>query len=365
MSNFAVTINSVRIEEHPNADALQIARIGDYASIVRRNQFANGDLVAYIPEGAILPVDLIAELGLTGKLAGPDANRVKAVKLRGVLSQGLCLAAREGWRLGDDVTSLLNITKYDPPVPAGFQGELQNVGSGRVIKYDIENFKRFPDVFEAGEMVVMTEKCHGTFALFGVLGTDNRMVGATIPEERLIISSKGVAGRGLAFKPASEANANNLYVRTALQLNLLSAVEKAFGLERDVYIMGEIFGPGVQDLAYGLSKPQFRIFDIYVGTPGAGHFLNDSELDVACNNLGINRVPVLYRGPFSREVMDTYTNGKETVSGKGMHTREGVVIRSAVERQLYSHDLPCWGRVQLKSVSEDYLLRRGNTTEFQ
>ena len=162
MSNFAVTINSVRIEEHPNADALQIARIGDYASIVRRNQFANGDLVAYIPEGAILPVDLIAELGLTGKLAGPDANRVKAVKLRGVLSQGLCLAAREGWRLGDDVTSLLNITKYDPPVPAGFQGELQAVGSGRVIKYDIENFKRFPDVFEAGEMVVMTEKCHGT-----------------------------------------------------------------------------------------------------------------------------------------------------------------------------------------------------------
>lgn len=378
MSTFTVTVCPVKIEPHNNAEALEIARIGDYRSIVRKGQFSNGDLVAYIPEGAVLPQELVAELGLTGKLSGSEANRVKAVKLRGVLSQGLCLPARKGWRKGQDVAAELGIFKYEPVVPAGFQGELQSVGGRRTVKYDIENFKKFPDIFQDGEMVVMTEKCHGTFAMFAVMGEANKLPGPytkdadmmedesyEYEESRLIIASKGVAARGLAFKVNAPANKNNIYVRTAVSLDLVPSVEEVFGLEQSVFLMGEIFGPGVQDLGYGLNNPEFRIFDIYVGNPDEGRFLNDSELDQACVNLGIPRVPVIYRGPFSKEVLEIHTNGKETVSGQERHTREGVVIRPCVERQANpEYNLPCWDRVQLKSVSEGYLLRKGNVTEF-
>ena len=360
MANFAVTVLPVKIEAHPNADTLEVALIGDYKAIVRKGDFGNGDHVAYIPEGAVLPDDLIAEMGLTGRLSGADKNRVKAVKLRGVLSQGLVYPARKGWRKGDDVTLELGIVKYEPVVPAGFQGELMSVGASRTIHYDIENIKKYSHVFEDGVDVVMTEKLHGTFAMFAVMSNAQAM-----PEdgERLIVASKGVAGRGLAFKPRAEANKGNLYVRTALALNLEDRVEKAIaGRHESVFLLGEIFGPGVQDLTYGLTQSEFRIFDVYIGEPGRGRFLNDMHLSQFCKDLGIQRVPVLYRGPYNKLVLDAFTNGKETISGK--HVREGVVVRTSVERKDVE-DLPCWGRAQLKSVSEAYLLRKGdNITEF-
>ncbi len=43
----------------------------------------------YVPEQAVLPEELVAELGLTGKLAGSAPNRVKAIRLRGELSRGV------------------------------------------------------------------------------------------------------------------------------------------------------------------------------------------------------------------------------------------------------------------------------------
>lgn len=51
MSTFTVTVLPVKIEAHTNADSLEIARIGDFKSIVRKGEYHDGDLVAYIPEG--------------------------------------------------------------------------------------------------------------------------------------------------------------------------------------------------------------------------------------------------------------------------------------------------------------------------
>ena len=55
MAQFEVRVHRVRIEEHPDADALEIARIGGYRSVVRKEQFQDGDLAAYIPESSIVP----------------------------------------------------------------------------------------------------------------------------------------------------------------------------------------------------------------------------------------------------------------------------------------------------------------------
>ena len=363
MATFEVLVLPVKIEPHSNADSLEIARIGDYRSIVRKGDFKDGDLVAYIPEGAVCPDVLIEQMGLAGRLAGADKNRVKAVKLRGVLSQGLCLRAREGWLQGQNVMEELGIHKYEPIVPVGFQGELMSVGGSRTLGYDIENCKRYPEVFKDGEEVVICEKLHGTFCLAGIMSDTQRLNNTEDDDAFLVIASKGVAAKGLAFKLHAEANLNNLYVRTATKLNLVEGCYNAFGTDDSVFVLGEILGPGVQDLTYGLVEPEFRIFDIYIGNPGEGRFLGELELDKACKKLAIPRVPVLYRGPYSKEVLDIWTNGKETVSGQSSHVREGVVIRTSEERLALS-DLPCYDRCQLKSVSEGYLLRKGEGTEY-
>lgn len=349
MSDFAVKVEKITIEPHNNANALELAGVGDYRSIVRKGQFKTGDLVAYIPEAALVPENILEELGLTGKLAGKQKNRVKAVRLRGVLSQGICYPAREGWNEGDDVTEELGITKWEPPIPAQLAGEVWNAGGRCCIKYDIENFKRYPEILQDGEQVVFTEKIHGTWCQIAVLEDDN-----------IVVASKGLGAKGLAFKD-NERNTHNLYLRVAKHLNIVDKVRRVYTNNTRVFVLGEIFGKGVQDLSYGSDSGKddtlgFRVFDVYVGQPGLGWYESDSTLESVCVAAGLDRVPVLYRGPFSKNVMKEYTDGKETVSGKEQHIREGIVIRPVIERR--DNEL---GRVQLKSVSENYLLRKGGT----
>ena len=357
MASFTVQVVPVAIEPHTNADALELARVGGYRSVVRKGQFVDGDLVAYIPEQAIVPDALLEELGLVGRLAGAQKNRVKAIQLRGVLSQGICVPARAGWVAGQDVTAELGITKYEPPVPTTMSGSVYAAGLDRTLRYDIENYKRFPDTLREGEDVVFTEKIHGTWAQLGVVPA-----ALAHPEHgQLVVASKGFASRGLAFVPDAEDNRDNLYLRVARHLDIVARVEAAFGPDTALFVLGEVFGRGVQDLAYGASAGAddtlgFRVFDIYRGIPGEGGYLSDAELDAAVAALGLERVPVLYRGPFSTAVLDAHTTGRESVSGEGIHLREGVVVRPCVER--WEQQL---GRVQLKSVSADYLLRKGGT----
>lgn len=44
MATFEAKVYRLTIEEHPNADALELAVVGDYRSIVRKGQFKTGDL---------------------------------------------------------------------------------------------------------------------------------------------------------------------------------------------------------------------------------------------------------------------------------------------------------------------------------
>lgn len=361
MSTFEVIVTRITVEPHPNADRLDLAKIGDYRSVIGKGQFQSGDLVAYIPEGSVLPDKLISEMNLTGKLAGSQKNRVKAVSLRGILSQGLCYPAYPEWVEGQDVSDILGITKYVPPVPACMTGEVWVAGLLRTIRYDIENFKRYPNILIEGQDVVFTEKIHGTWCMIGIMP---EQVYDPI-EEDIVISSKGLASKGLAFK-RNAANANNLYCRAAEVYQIPEKIRSAFSdaiyIHRvPVFVLGEIYGAGCQDLSYGANIGQdeqigFRVFDIYVGIPGQGHYLDDELLDHMCVKMGLARVPVLYRGPFSREIMLDYTDGRETISGNELHTREGIVIRPVIEE--YDDQI---GRVQLKSVSADYLMRKGGT----
>ncbi len=358
MSTFQVLVVPISIEVHPDADALELAAIGGYRAVVRKGAFTEGQLCAYIPEQAILPAALLEELGLVGRLGGSQKNRVTAVRLRGVLSQGIVMAARPHWVEGQDVQEELGITKYEPPIPAHMNGRVTGAHFHNTLPYDIENIKKFPNLFQEGEPVVITEKLHGTWVQISLLPAAE-----ADPGGRTLISSKGLASRGQAFDLTDPEADQNLYVRTAATHRVADRLLAVFG-ERDepVTLLGEVFGQGVQDLHYGEharsseAPPGLRVFDIYLGRRGSGRVLGDAELDAARFYRGVPRVPVLYRGPFSPPVVATLTDGAETLSGKALHLREGVVIRNQHERQ----DRRA-GRVQLKSVSAAYLLRKGGT----
>lgn len=375
MSTFTVSATRIRaIEPIENADAIELAVIGDYRSVVRKGEYKVGDIAIYIPEAAIVPDWLLEEMNLVGKLAGSGKNRVKAIKLRGCLSQGILYPVKVELgpdfdyyivvnnRIvevseGQDLQTQLGITKYEPAIPAYMSGEVYNAGTHLTVSYDIENFKKFPDVLVDGEDVVMTEKIHGTFCGIGILPeedwNDKHVRG------KFVVFSKGLGAQGLCFQD-NERNRGNVYFRALEASGIFDKLEGAGSVPAPLFILGEVYGQGVQDLAYGSKEIAFRAFDLVVGYRNHQHYVPATTACNWYNAFEIEAVPELYRGPFSKEVMLQHTNGMETVSGNSTNIREGIVVKSAVER---IH--PELGRVILKSVSEAYLLRKGNVTEFQ
>lgn len=355
---FEVKINHLAaVEPIPNADAIELAVVGDYRSVVRKGEFAAGDAVVYFPEASLLPPPLIEALGLVGRLAGPDKNRVKAVRLRGCLSQGVCmsLGAANSYQeayyaptfsadFDGDLAASMGVTKWEPPIPRGLQGDAQLKGP-LALSYDIDNIKAVPHLFVEGEEVCITEKIHGTFCAFVFDG------------QEWVAASKGLLAKGLVFAD-TPANDGNAYVQ-ALRRYLPAL--KALPVHGRVWVLGELFGAGIQDLTYG-GGAQFRLFD-YGDRPGPAplRWAEHDALDLLAAMLGCERTPVLYRGPYSKAKMLELTDGKETVTGKSVHMREGVVIRAVPERSVERGAMD--GRAQLKSVSAAYLLRGGDTTE--
>lgn len=368
MAYFEAPVVRLTIKDHPDADSLEIAEVGGFQSIVGKGGYQTGDLAVYIPEGAVVPDWAIEKMGLTGRLAGKRKNRVKAIRLRGVLSQGLIygdvaqssdygpehyVIGKDGedWlpvREGDDVGEYLELIKYEPPIPKSMSGNMFNATREKTLGYDIENIKKYPDVLLKGELVSITEKLHGTWACFG------RHVDKE-GKETYIVTSKGLSGRGLAFKLDDPDNETNLYVQ------MFRKYEDAFEKFRENtspelswYVLGEIFGKGVQDLHYGIMNPDFRAFDLYLGNPGHGNYVGFPSMYKTLKDF-FPIVPTLALSvPWSPNLLDQFTGGKTTLEDS--HTREGVVIRPDVERQ----DRKA-GRVIFKSISEEYLLRKGGT----
>lgn len=374
MATFAVeTLKLTSVYPHPNADALELAVVGPadvgFHVVVPKGRYKEGEVVAYIPEAAILPDWLIADLGLEGKLAGSAKNRVKCIRLRGEVSQGLVWVPTMGWDAwfrkynptlsmyfdeadavlegevqfdyaGIDITKKLGITKYVPEIPSCMGGNVNNAPEW-MKGTDSENIKKVGDSLVEGEPVVITEKIHGT-ALY-----------AAFDGERFYVSSKGILARGCVLAE-SEGNA---YWQAFHHCNLEAALRKLYAeFEKPVQLLGEAYGK-VQDLKYGnpTGPLKFLAFDIRVGD----RFLDANEFVPTCQEMGIPMVPLLYFGPYSVEKVRELTDGKESVSGQALHLREGVVIKPAQDRGAR------WGRVSIKSVSADYLTRKGETTEFE
>lgn len=396
MSNFECPVVRVTIVPHENADALEIAVIGGFNSIVKKGQFRTGDLAVYLPEQSVLPEWLLKHLGFwdelnsKGTLNGAAGNRIKAIKLRGVLSQGILLAGIPqdpellligvetgvpfAFSEGESVSEQIGVTKYEPAVPVHMAGKIAGGDLDATIGYDFENIKKFPTLFDTGEVVVMTEKIHGTFVQIGLIppiiwldknwAPKLRSVFIDGAEHKQIVTSKGQGAKGLLL---DTEDATNLYVRTASVLDLwnkLAKIRRKVGVPNDkpIFLCGEIFGPGVQEgFAYGALEPVFRAFDIYVGSRSDGFFLDYALMRELCEETDVDTVPLLYIGALTAQALAFHTDGKTHVNGTPLsHMREGVVVKSVRESR---H--PAFGRKIAKSVSANYLLRKGAVTEFQ
>jgi len=317
-STFKAEVVEIKeIEKHPNADSLSITKVFDYPVVIRTSDFKIGDKAIYIPIDSVVP-DRPEWAFLQGHM------RIKAKKLRGIFSQGMLIAATSSSTVGEDVTERLGIYKYEPPLtPASGLGGDNEQDPGFIPKYtDIENLRRYHDVLIEGEEVILTEKVHGCCSRF------------TYNQDRLWVGSHG---------QIKKMDPNNLWWKLANEYKLGDKLKNYPG--KVVY--GEGYGR-VQDLRYGL-KDQVKLIIFDVFDLNKGSYMKWDDMEPFVKELGLDIVPVLYRGPWNKDLFK-HAEGKSTLCND--HCREGFVVRPVEER--YDRRV---GRVVLKLHGEEYLLK--------
>jgi len=354
MSDIRITIETIdSIHPHPNADRLEIVHILGTQTIVPKDEFQAGEKVVFFPPDILLPLEVSEDLGVQKYLKHAlwDESklpcRVAACRLRGIPSYGFITKVPELPPFPcyeHDLTAYYNARKYEPPVKLTMGGDAMAEPVNFPRYTDIQHYYRYADVIPPGTPVRVTEKTHGTNCRLGCINVDGLM-GFVCGSHRTAQKERNAQGQpSLYWEPLN----SDPKVQTALQ---------TLGVMGDTIIYCEIFGPGIQDMDYGVrqGKVSFRVFDISIN----GRYLNWSDLHTYCVGFGLQLVPTIFVGPFDPEKIQEWTNGptllaepdKIKAKFKG---REGCVITPLTE--MYNPDL---GRVVLKSVSADYLDRKG------
>jgi RNA ligase (TIGR02306 family) len=325
VSEFHVEVVTVGpIQKHPNADALSITTIKNgYPVIIRTGEFIEGNKAVYLPIDSLVPVSDPRFAFLANKDKPRERERVKAKRLRGIFSMGLLVKADPAWNVGQNVQAELNILKYEPPEPMMIGGEDEKDPGFLPTYTDIEGLRKYSHLLIDGEEVVLTEKLHGTNAKF--LWKDDRL---------------WVGGHHTIKREDPE----NLYWKEALKNGLKEKLAQV----PNIALYGEIFG-WVQSLRYDLPKGTSKLAFFDAMDTGTRRYLDYDEFVALLQKLGLPQVPVLYRGPWSKELWK-HAEGSSTIA---KHIREGFVVRPVKER--FHQELG--GRVVLKLVGEEYLLK--------
>lgn len=337
MAFFGVTKEKIsKVMDHPNADRLSLAQVESmsFMFVTGKNQFSVGDEVLYLPIDSLLPEAVLEKLNLVGKLSGTNKNRVKTLKLRSVPSQGIVaevskfLTPEQMNLSSEEITALLGVTKYEPPVQISTSGILTGLPDG-YSTYDIEGADRFQSVIdEMMDMeVVITEKMEGTN-----LSAGKNETGLFVNQRNnSIVEKEDVA---------------NSYWEVARNSGLLEKVKGLNSINIGVY--AEFCGPKIQDNIYGLKQHNLYVFDIKENF----NWLSFEDFKAKVEALGVQMAPVLFEGKLKdflqgRTVQEA-SNGASVVNPSTL--REGIVIKPRTEQR---HQI--LGRLIIKQRSPQYL----------
>ena len=337
MSNFKVTKDKISLFTHPNADSLILGRIGSYQVVVQKGLYNDGDEVVFAPEKSVLTGQLKSEF--EKYLVGPNKDRVKAVRLRGEISSGIIVPPFlvpniDEIEIGTDVSELLGITKYEPPIPTQLAGKVKTFDMPFVGSHDCEHANVYVNDLIEGERVVITEKVHGS----------QFILAHNIDDNETIVSSKGLLKNGLTIEESDE----NSYWLAAKNDDIINKIRSNW-TTGVVQIFGEVI-PVQGGYSYGQTKPTASLFDIRVNGESIPY-------DVVPDIFKTHWVPVIYDGVLNLDKKEVviYSDpergihktridyilpksivdlckGNELVSGREVHIREGVVLRPYIDR---------------------------------
>lgn len=333
-------VNEIRPIE--NADAIECVIILGWTVVAKKGEFKVGDKCVFFEIDSILPNE--EKYSFLDYKEEYNGYRLKTVRLRGQLSQGLVLPINafnleEDLEVGTDLTERLQIIKYEPPVPE----EVGAKPSSRV--WEIS--KTDEDRYQSNPYLVEALRGKEYYASVKLDGTSTTVILNFNDEDKPEVN---VCGRNTCY----EENPNNKYWAVAMKYNMKEKILGYFNKTgKRLAFQGELIGPKIQANKMGLSENDLYIFNVFIADGKQPY--EKCDLDTALNivkELELKFVPIELTGTFEYDTEDLQgltelPYNKYFPNAKPSQNIEGLVFRSK--------DM----KVSFKVVSNKFLLRGG------
>lgn len=326
------------------ADRIEIAVVDGWHVIVKKGEYQVGDLAIYLEIDSWVPNTVAPFLTREGKAPkeykGVQGERLRSMKMRGELSQGLLLPlttlSPDGYSLSEDaqasedadLTVFLGILKWERELPANLQGRAKGNFPMEIHKTDQERVQNAKRILATDDSWEVTIKLDGS-----------SMTCFIDADDQFCVCSRNlqlIETEGNAFWDT--ARANDLEAR-------LRRMCEEYGSR--LAIQGELIGPGIQGNQEQKLSPIFYLFDIF--DIKAGRYL----LPDVRHKLAIRREYEAEHVPILDIIIGTPTveEALKMAEGKSLNpnvAREGIVFKSMTRPG-----------VSFKAVSNSWLLAKG------
>lgn len=374
MSRKLASVQKIKaIKPIEGADKIEIVQVLNWDCVAKKGEYQVGDEVIYFEIDSLLP-DIPMLEWLKGSSWSQKLNKYKISthKFRGQISQGLVMPIKDLKELynqindnngiaypidimapteGTDLTELLNVEKYEPPVSNGSLGDLIH-HEWYIPKTDEERIQ----VCAADVLPTYMNSEQGDW--YSSIKLDGTSCTAGLFDDAFLIG-----GRNQFYKD------ENMYTTTVNKYFKNGAKEKFENYKaiNGIYVafQGELCGPGIQGNKLGLKEKEWFIFNAFVSKTGKnGSYVKCDLLYMLklCEEFGLKHVPLIdAEDKFKFDPEETVDNTVEKllkyvddikyrkyfIDASPNQIAEGVVFRT--EDMTYS----------FKVVSNKFLLKGG------
>lgn len=311
------------------ADAIETATVLGWQLVVKKGEFQIGDACVYCEIDSILPDKPAFEF------LKPRGMRIKTIRLRGQISQGICfplsvLPTNTPLVEDADVTEIIGVTKWEMPIPASLAGKVKGGFPSFMPKTDETRVQVLQPLLDAlvGEPCYVAEKVDGSSVTYYLRNGEF-----------------GVCSRNLELLE----EADNTLWKAARALAL---EEKMRSLGGNFALQGEIIGEGVNGNKLRLRGQTVRFFNLF--DIDRYTYLDFDELRATLARLELPMVPVL-DDHFSLEndipALVALATRRSAITPEVW--AEGIVIRPLQEQRWTGE------RVSFKVINPEFLLKFG------
>lgn len=344
------------IKKAENSDNLELAIIKGWQVVVKKDEFKKGEKVVYFEIDSLIPRTSITEFLFKDKKDYAQEARLKTIRLRSNLSQGLILSFSQiqeyykeisespfdlsnDLEVGTDLTEQLKIQKYEPPVPEDI-GAKPSSRVWEISKTDEDRYQSNPNLVEdlKGKKYYASVKLDGTSTTVILNFDENEN-----PEVN-------VCGRNTCYTE----NPNNKYWAVAMKYSMKEKILDYFAKTgKRLAFQGELIGPKIQANKMGLFENDLYIFNVWIAEGKLPYEKCDIDTALAiAKELELKFVPIELTGVFNynTEDLQELTNlpyKKYFSNAKPSQNIEGLVFRSK--------DM----KVSFKVVNNNFLLKGG------